>query len=338
MTPIYRDLFWVVLLPVSWIYSVAVALALRIRRKTHTKIPVISVGNLHLGGTGKTPAVIQLSAHFRKKKPAILSRGYRSRFTKRGAKVEKNSLSGPRDFGDEPWEMSFSTSSDIFVGADRLNVLKKFDIQSSHGLIILDDGYQHVQISRAVNLLIIPGDENPWESACFPLGTLREGLGSIKRASLVGITASDPQSPWVEDWKQIISQIAPSTPLFVGVRKLASVSDAKGNEFNSQTTRFGAFCGIGRPQRFESDITHWARMDYVKSYADHHAYTKDDVQELIKKARACSIGALITTSKDFYKVADYFREADFPLLVARTGYEFQPDFWQLMNQMVEQAC
>lgn len=339
MTQTYRDFFWVILLPISWLYSLIVETSLKLRKKHDVSTCVISVGNLHLGGTGKTPLVSQIANYFEGKNTAIISRGYKSQLTSVGSKLDKNASKGPQEFGDEPWEMSRTTASDIYVGADRLNVIKNFNIPSQYDLVLLDDGFQHVQIKRTTNLLIVPGDDNPWESSCLPLGDLREGLSSIKRATLIGITCSDPNGAWLASWKKIISEIAPEIPCFIGVRKLRAVKDGRtGVKKNPESTRFGAFCGIGRPKRFLEDMESWATIFYSKTYPDHHAYTKKDVEALLEKAKELSLEAYITTAKDFYKVADFFREFNFPLLVAQTEYEFEAGFWKRMEKELGEAC
>ena len=282
MAPLVRDLFWLVLLPLSWIYALGVNFSLRMRKRNNPGLLVISVGNIHLGGTGKTPLVIQLANHLKSKKPVILSRGYKSVSTKLGVQLDKQSQSGPIQFGDEPWVISHSTDSDVYVGANRFEVIQKFDLANRYQLALLDDGFQHVQLGRSINLLVLPGDENPWETACVPMGNLREGLLSVKRASLILITCSTGKSGWVQDWKNIVTQLAPGIPCFVGFRKAISVLNDQGESVNPGQIRFGAFCGIGRPQRFIDDLCQWAPVDFFRTYRDHHAYTKEDIKELIK--------------------------------------------------------
>jgi len=186
--------------------------------------------------------------------------------------------------------------------------------------------------------LVLPGDDNPWETACVPLGNLREGLSSVKRASLIVITCSNRNSAWVHDWKNIVSQVAPGVPCFVGLRKSVSVLDDQGKSVNPDQTRFGAFCGIGRPQRFMEDLSHWAPVDFLKTYRDHHAYTKDDIKGLIKLAKERAVEFLVTTEKDFFKVKDLFGEFDFPLRVAHTEYELTSEFWEILEIRLRQAC
>lgn len=193
-----RDFLWVVLLPISWAYSVAVQLSFRFKKAQSPQIPTISVGNLHSGGTGKTPLVIQIADHFSSKKPAILSRGYRAKLSSRGAKVDLGVNNGPALFGDEPWMMAQKAVASVYIGANRRQVLKSYQIEENHQLLILDDGFQHRQLNRGIDLVVIPGDEDPISSACLPAGTLREPLSSLKRASLVVITCSDSQAPQVE--------------------------------------------------------------------------------------------------------------------------------------------
>jgi tetraacyldisaccharide 4'-kinase len=338
MAQLVRDLLWIALLPLSWLYSLAVDFTLRSRKRNNPGLLVIAVGNIHLGGTGKTPIVIQLANHLKSIKPVILSRGYKSASTKVGVQLDKQSKSGPTQFGDEPWVISHSTDSDVYIGANRFEVIQKFDLANRYQVALLDDGFQHVQLERTVNLLVLPGDDNPWETACIPLGNLREGLRSVKRATLILITCSNRNSAWVQDWKNIVSQLAPGVPCFVGLRKPVSVLDDQGEVVNPDQTRFGAFCGVGRPQRFIEDLSHWAPTEFLKTYPDHHAYTKDDIKELIKLAKDRAVEFFVTTEKDFFKVKDLFGEFDLPLRVAHTEYDLPLEFWETLEIRMRQAC
>lgn len=338
MTQQVRDLFWLILLPLSWIYALAAALSLGLRGKKKSEISILSVGNIHIGGTGKTPVVIQIANHFKFKKIAILSRGYKSKSTQTGLKLEKKSSQGPRFFGDEPWLMAQSTESDVFVGANRIGLMEKFDIASSHQQVLLDDGFQHVQLQRNVNLLILPADENPWETACLPLGTLREGLLAIKRATLVVLTCSNEDSKWIKDWINLVSQVAPHSPCFLAIRKMCSVRDSQGTPLNSHQLRLGAFCGIARPQRFFEDLKKWGSIQLSKAYPDHHGYSLGDVLDLVEKAKSQSLDALLTTSKDFHKVSGFFSELGFPLYIAQIEYEFPDPFWKHLEEKCGHAC
>ncbi|MFM8270615.1 MAG: tetraacyldisaccharide 4'-kinase [Pseudomonadota bacterium] len=338
MAQLVRDFLYIILLPLSWLYSLGVFVSLKAKRIRDPGFPVISVGNIHSGGTGKTPIVIQLANYFKDRKVVILSRGYKSQSTKRGAKLDRQSLDGPRRFGDEPWMISQYTPCDLFVGADRFKVIKQFNIASDYGLAILDDGYQHVQLGRSVNLLILPGDENPWEAACLPLGSLRESFSAIKRATHIVITCSDPASTWVQDWREIAFQISPSIFYCTAKRRITFIRDGNGKRVDSSQGPFGVFCGIGRPKRFLDDLSAWAPMNLSKTFPDHYGYSFEEVCELVKKAKEYSIQAFVTTAKDFYKVSHFFKELQFPLLIAEMEYELPDEFWLNLNDRIERAC
>ncbi|NBX77251.1 MAG: tetraacyldisaccharide 4'-kinase [Proteobacteria bacterium] len=333
-----RDLLWLVLLPASWIYSLGVNITLRLRKRNDPGLFVISVGNIHLGGTGKTPVVIQLANHLASKNPVILSRGYKSQSTKIGVQLDRASAAGPRQFGDEPWVISHSTKSDVYVGANRFDLIRKYNLANRYQVAILDDGFQHVQLERSMNLLILPGDQSPWEMACVPLGDLREGLNSIKRASLILITCVHPDSRWIRDWKSLAGQLAPHAPCFVGMRKIISVLSEAGERVSLDKKKFGAFCGIGRPERFFEDLSQWGPIEVFKTFRDHHAYTKSEIEELIKTAKERAVEFFVTTEKDFFKVKDIFREFNFPLRVAHAEYELPKEFWETVDIRMRQAC
>ena len=320
------DILWVVFLPLSWFYGCAASIVIAWKKSQRVKIPVISVGNIHTGGTGKTPLVVQIASHFTNLNPAIVSRGYQGKLSSEGAVCDLSKENGPKLFGDEPYMMSQKTSATVYVGASRLKLIKKFSIDDKHGLIILDDGFQHKQIYRDVDILVLPGELSPWDSSCLPLGNLREPLRAIRRASCVVITCSSSSVGQTKDWISLVNQVSPSLPVFVAERFL----DLEWPE----SVAIGGFCGIAHPHRFKNDLEQKGPVTFFKCFSDHHQYKKSDIDLLMGEAKKAGLRALITTEKDFDKVAPFFQNHHFGLFAAQARYDLPEDFIHFIESRV----
>lgn len=326
MQSILNDILWLFLLPLSWIYGILSHFFILRKKSKKLSIPVISVGNLDSGGTGKTPLVIELARELEKYRPAIVSRGYRGKLSRQGALCDPRSAEGPLFYGDEPWMMSQQTRAQVYVGARRLHTIANFGIESNHGVVILDDGFQHRQIFRDADILLIPGETDPWSTACIPLGRLREPLVAARRASCVVITCSSAKEKNVSQWLSFLSRLAPQLPVFVAERTVYLERASKGT--------FGAFCGIAHPERLESDLAQLGQVKLFKAFSDHHRYRKEDVMSLIGVAKELGLTELITTQKDYGKVSRWFEDFSFPLGLAVVRYQFPKEFIQLIESKV----
>lgn len=334
-----RDLLWVFLWPLSWLYGVIQSRIFRSKRSLKLSVPVISVGNIHWGGTGKTPLVMALADHFRKHRPAVVSSGYGSSLRKQGAKYSLElGEKGPQLVGDEPWMIASISQVDVYVGKDRCQVIDKYQVEKDHNLIILDDGFQHKAIARNVDILLLPGDYSPWDSALIPLGNLRESFGSVKRADLVVITCSNKESQMVADWKNLLCQFAPEKKAVVAERELSQVEDVSGKVIAKLDEKWGAFCGIAQPERFKKDLESLGPLSFFKVFPDHHSYQTRDFEELVHSAQKMGLEGLVTTQKDFFKVKSFFERAPIKLGVTKIQYKLAQDFWTEIENRVGLTC
>ena len=297
---------WLRLLwPLSILYSLVV------RTKTwcyargifHAKkLPgvVISVGNLTVGGTGKTPMALAIAERLiqQQRKVAILTRGYRGSANNPGARGEPQSdevallrerLGGKVQFG---------------VGADRY---KNGITLARHGVdtFVLDDGLQHLKLARDCNIVLVDAT-NPFGSGrVLPAGRLREPLSALGRADLIVITRSvQAPSPAIE----AILRRHTTSQIFYASTRLESVLriprlDVPLREEESRKARFLAFCGIGNPPAFFDDLRAWGfQVAGERSFADHHSYTEAEAAELEQSASKCSADALLCTEKDVWNL------------------------------------
>ena len=242
--------------------------------------PVVSVGNISVGGSGKTPFVIALGTLLRERGIPfnVLSRGY-GRSSREIAVVDPSGH--PAQFGDEPLLIAQKLQAPVIVGADRyqagLFAEKQF---ASTRLHLLDDGFQHRRLHRDFDIVMLPADD--LEDRLLPVGRLREPLSSLQRADAL-VLAQNVQSP-VEGklvWR-VRRKIAPGT-----------------------MTRVVAFCGIARPQQFFSALQE-SGTELVETavFPDHHRYNQPDIDRLLKLQEKTRAEGFATTEKDAINLGD----------------------------------
>ncbi|MEX0712245.1 MAG: tetraacyldisaccharide 4'-kinase [Pirellulales bacterium] len=258
-------------------------------------VPVISVGNLSMGGTGKTPMVEWLARWLRARglRVCLISRGYGAQA---GARNDE-ALELERRLPDVP-----HVQNPDRVAAARM-AIEEFECQA----IVLDDAFQHRRIARDLDLVLIDALEPFGFGHVFPRGTLREPLRGLARADVVALSRADlvDQSQRSRIRAQV-HRFAPRADwleLSHAPRRLVS-ADGRQQPLESLAGRpVAAFCGIGNPAGFRHTLQ---RCDYrladFREYPDHHAYQRDDVQDLAQWAQQLEVDALVCTCKDLVKL------------------------------------
>lgn len=297
-----------------------------ILRQEKLPVPVISVGNITVGGTGKTPTVIFIANLLKERgfRPAVLSRGYGGRA---GADLRIVSdgnriLCGWREAGDEPILIAgASPGVPVLTGSRRLLPGREAVRRFGADVLILDDAFQHRALCR--NLDIVLADALcPWGNGfILPRGPLREKPEGLSRAHLILRTGSDgdPVDPLPK---------ASGQPSFRGIRRPLGLVEAETGRVLPLAELGGlkvcAFAGIGRPESFRQSL---ARLDAeivsFRSFPDHHPYTRADIDALRLLARESGAARLVTTEKDAARLADHpdlLRE----LTLLRIGMEISP--------------
>lgn len=266
----------------------------RVRRLSR---PVISVGNLRVGGSGKTPVVASLAQMLVAlgERPAILSRGYGRLEAPDGVTVVSDGISvraGLRASGDEPLMLARNLPGvRVVVAADRFLAGTLAERQLGATVHLLDDGFQHVKLWRDVDLLLV--DEDDLSDAVLPAGRLREPLRNGSRADAVLVPAADVEAPLriakhlgVSDAFRVARSLGAPRGLVPGVQPPAPA-------------RAVAVAGIARPLRFFDDVKGAGiEVAAAMAFRDHHAYSQRDVDRIV--ARAGEVGArdVVTTEKD----------------------------------------
>ncbi|HUN83220.1 MAG TPA: tetraacyldisaccharide 4'-kinase [Terracidiphilus sp.] len=276
--------------------------------------PVISVGNLSMGGSGKTPLIIALAKLLtaRGVQVDVLSRGY-GRHSKEPARVLPDGTA--EQFGDEPVLIARETGVPVYVAAKRYEagILAESepDVAGSRHVHLLDDGFQHRQLARDVDILILSHDDV--KDSLLPAGNLRERFRAATRADLLAIPANDVQlesdlRAW--GWRG---------PIWRLHRRM---------EIPGLIGPVAAFCGIARPNQFFAGLEACgAQIVARKAFRDHDGYTQHTVERLAEQARSSNAFALITTEKDLVRLGSLALAfpPDLPLLTARLSIEIQDE-------------
>jgi tetraacyldisaccharide 4'-kinase len=290
--------------PLSAIYGGVVAArnALYDRRwlPAHT-LPgsVISVGNLSVGGSGKTPFVILLGELLKVRgiRFDVLSRGY-GRRTRGVLQVDPGGL--PRDFGDEPLLIARRLQAPVVVGEDRYEAGRFAEARFGAQIHLLDDGFQHRALARDFDIVLVTPEDA--RDRLLPLGRLREPLRSLQRADAVVLTSgASPESLPLEGktvWRvrrAIIARNIPSRPV--------------------------VFCGIARPGNLLLQLRAAGVAPVAEAFfRDHHAYSEKDVRDLLQLKQRSEAGGFITTEKDAVNLGGYL-DALAPLAVVPVKME-----------------
>jgi tetraacyldisaccharide 4'-kinase len=246
--------------------------------------PVISVGNLSTGGSGKTPFVILLGELLKARGIGfdVLSRGY-GRRTRGVLVVEPGGL--PRDFGDEPLLISRRLQVPVVVGEDRYEAGCFAESKFGEQIHLLDDGFQHRRLARDFDIVLITPEDG--RDRLLPGGRLREPLKSLQRADAVVLTSGASAESFPLEGKTVWKVRRGITPQNVPPRPVV-------------------FCGIARPQNFLLQLRA-AGIDPVAEafFRDHHAYTEKDVQDLLQLQQRSEAGSFVTTEKDAVNLGEY---------------------------------
>jgi tetraacyldisaccharide 4'-kinase len=306
------------LIPLVPLYRLALAFReVRLRTELEPvrrlRFPVVSIGNLSTGGSGKTPLTIALARALigRGLRVDVLSRGY-GRKSKLVARVNPNGTT--EEFGDEPLLIAREAVVPVYVAPQRhdAGLLAEAEAQQAADspiVHLLDDGFQHRQLARTVDILLL--DSRDWQDWLLPAGNLREPLRAIRRASVIAIPANEPE---LADKLQAWGWQGPIWRL------------RRTMEIPAVSNPVAAFCGIARSEQFFAGLeAAGLSLAARASFPDHHRYTPRDLDRLIAAARATGATAIITTEKDLMRLgmlATTFPQS-MPLMTARLRIEIE---------------
>ncbi|MCX8011829.1 MAG: tetraacyldisaccharide 4'-kinase [Desulfobacterota bacterium] len=269
-------------------------------------LPIVSIGNITVGGTGKTPTAIYLARILQEqgKKVGILARGYKGMASDKVNVVSDGQklYLGPREAGDEPFLIAQKLPAVVVLtGKNRLRAAKVAQTNFGVDVAILDDGFQHLCLKRDLDIIIVDG-ENPWgNNYLLPRGSLREPPTGIKRADIILVN----QKPGI-DWMKVeimIRKFNSTSPIFT-LRyipaELVSLNSQENLPLNYlQGKEINVLAGLARPARFISLLNEMGiKIKDVFLFPDHHFYYSGDLARIDKNI------SLVTTEKDGVKLKE----------------------------------
>jgi len=320
--------------PLVPVYRAALVVKEALHRETkRLQWPVVSVGSLSAGGAGKTPVVIALAQMLKARgwDVDVLSRGY----GRSGSSVELVEGADTLRFGDEPVLITQRAEVPVWVGADRFAVGSAAESVPSHssrkelrdewgtqnagnrGVHLLDDGLQHRQLARAVDVVLVTAED--LEDTLLPAGNLREPLSALRRADFVAVREEEIEG--IE--KRLKPLLREGTLIWTVRRKLRFPEPLF---VFSAGLRPVAFCAIARPEGFARMLKE-AGCGIVDTifFSDHHAYDMVDVERIVELAKELKATGFVTTEKDAVKLTAAMREeleTLGPVMVAALDVEF----------------
>jgi len=301
------------LLPLAPVYRGAVAVRRAAYRRGWVRceglaVPVISIGNLTFGGTGKTPTVIALARDLVRmgRRPAVLTRGYKRLDNEQVVMVGPDPRQTAAEVGDEPLEMARRLPGvPVIVDSDRVRGGTEAQ-RLGADVVLLDDGFQHLRLKRDLDLVLIDAGD-PWGGNRMPpLGRLREPVAALERADAVLITKAPAEwRPVVADIERVVDSVAPRLQVFVSRMRPTRVH-VPGEGWREPKVLSGqrvmAFAALGRPEGFADTLLEvGAEMTAARWFPDHHDYTDQELSEVVDQAAAAA-AIPVTTAKDAVKL------------------------------------
>ncbi|MBN1353500.1 MAG: tetraacyldisaccharide 4'-kinase [Candidatus Omnitrophica bacterium] len=283
------------LLPLSYIYGLLITChnflyGRGLMQGYKASVPVISVGNITLGGTGKTPFVVMLAELLttKSKKPAVLIRGY----------------------GEDEWVMLQDKLKkcdiEVFVGRDRVKSSIEAGNRGASG-IILDDGFQHRRLARNLDIVLLDSTNPFGNMALFPRGILREPASSLRRAHVIVLTKADKGKKSLPALEREIAKIAPGKIIAKAIHKPFALLDPETGEVKGLSAMskktvclVSAVCDGSYFRYTMENIGAMVGLEFI--FPDHHDYRKRELKNILKACQTKGISDIVTTEKDYAKL------------------------------------
>lgn len=307
----------VALLPLGGLYGAVMKARRGLYRRGWLRVqklgvPVISVGNLTMGGTGKTPLVEWIAAKLaaENRRVCILTRGYGRANPKQRVVVSDGTevMSDAASAGDEALLLAerLKGRAAVISDADRVSAARWAIENLGSEVFLLDDGFQNLGLARSLDVVAVDAS-NPWGNRhLLPAGILREPLRELARADCIVLTRTDDaeQTRGLESEINKLSRslIFHSRTNILGVRAINFTGEAPPLE-KLRSISVGAFCGIGNPQSFFDLMErNGYQLAHTKMFSDHYTYDQTDIDRVVRDAVAAGAQVLLTTSKDEVKL------------------------------------
>lgn len=324
----YGDKRWPWLLaPLSLLFRLVAFLRrayLQRFRQQKLSVPVIVVGNISLGGTGKTPLIIALLEHLQQRgfNPGVVSRGYGGQAPSYPLLVD---ASTPVEHsGDEPLGIALATGCKVCVDPDRVAAARKLESEGCD-ILLSDDGLQHYRLGRSLEIAVIDGQRGLGNGLCLPAGPLREVPRRLRQMDWVVVngslsvrTKTQLNELAINDW--VSMQIAPDH-----WQRLADAEQLTLDHLGTGT-QVHAVCGLGNPQRFYDTLRQMELQPLEHDFPDHYQYRPED----LKFEQPAPV---VMTTKDAVKCRDFAHPDWYALAIAA---QLPEQFWQSLDQKLSE--
>jgi tetraacyldisaccharide 4'-kinase len=324
----------ILLWPLALLYGAAVRMRVHAYgqgwlKQQRLRGAVVSVGNLSVGGVGKTPMVLWLAEKFiaQGRRVAVLSRGYR------GGQGSSDEVALLRS--------RLGERAVVAVGANRFATGAALEARTAIDIFLLDDGFQHLRLARDVDILLLDASRPLHDDALLPSGMLREPVSAMGRADVLVFTRAETQPGIATAVSKLQSYpVFAATTKLLGFRRLGSGDAGLLGSGQIGAGPFFAFCGLGNPQQFLRDLETWqVPVRGQQMFPDHHRYSAGDAAALERAAERSQARALVTTEKDAKNLSSMAIQ-EFPVFVAVIDIEIsqEQDFLSLIDSKISRRA
>jgi len=299
---------------------------------------VVSLGNLTVGGTGKTPAAAMLAewALARGYRPAVLSRGYGGKSRRKALEVSdgKRVLAAAGEAGDEPYLLAKKLKGvPVIISKDRFEAGSFARHKHGTNFYILDDGFQHVKLRRDLDLVLMDAARPFGNRRLLPWGPLREPMDHLARADAFILTRSDESAP--SELVELLKRRFPEKPVFLSRHMPKKILFPRSWRTYGPAFFLGkkvaAFSGIAKPVRFQDTLARLgAEVCFFRAFPDHHPFSRAQIEEMILQAK--NADCLVTTEKDWSRIENLQIHED-KLCYLTVNFELMPDDKALFNMV-----
>lgn len=315
----HLNFIFFILRPLGFVYASLMKLRFFLYKKnifssTTFEVPVLSVGNLTMGGSGKTPMVIYIGNLLKRKgyKPGIVSRGYKGKSNKNvnivsdGTSILMNSI----EAGDEPRLIAETLPNTVVLTGKKRIYPCSYAVESlGCDALILDDGFQHLKVDRDIDLVLFNAADLYKHMHVFPGGLLREPFSALQRSSCFIITNTNSSNKGcVDSFSTFLKESFPTIPVFLSKYIPDHFKDRFDTVYPLEyvQTKVLCFSGIASPHRF-TNVINELNIETTNSivFPDHAQYTQKDVNKLEKEAMETGAKFLLTTEKDMVKLKEF---------------------------------
>ena len=312
-------------------------------RARRAGVPVISVGNITVGGTGKTPMAAWIAQRLveRHKQVALLLRGYKAPSASRGSGSDR-AMNEWRSQSDEAMVLKrLCPQAAVIINPNRVAGAERA-VAGGAEAIVLDDGFQHRRLARDLDVVLIDATRPFGYGHLLPRGLLREPTRSLRRAGVIVLTRSDEVNETQRGLLvAALKRVSEDKPVVLARHRMAGFVDVKGRpvpDADPSAMRAVVFAGIANFDSFRRGLERrGVTVLAAYQYPDHHAYRKDEVEAFPVVAGELEANTLITTEKDAVKLEDRWPESPCPILSPRVGIEMDEADARVVDAAIDRA-